>query len=327
MNTNCTKWPFEPDLSIIIPIFNIQDWVAQCIESAQRQTGLSLEIICVLDGPEDDSAKIVLDSARTDSRIRVLAQENIGLSGARNAGASIAKGRYVVFLDGDDYWRIDAIKTVVDYADKNSLDVLLFDAEPERESGVQDSVWSSYAEYYKRSAEYERATTGIELIAAMRERWDYLPAAWLYIVRRSFMLSSKVHFLSGFMHEDNPFTFALLLRARRAAHINVALYARRLRPGSIMTSSGTLRSVAGMLFSYGDMVKQLYEVPVMEPYAKPIASIASSLMEQAAKKAVTLSNEDLVKLELQFEDAGAVVAYSNFRLIRDGLVVRRHSGP
>ena len=90
-------------VSIIIPVYNVENYLPKCLESVLGQTYADLEIICVDDGTPDRSAAVILSYAEKDRRINLISQENQGLSGARNTGIRSATGKYIIFLDGDDW--------------------------------------------------------------------------------------------------------------------------------------------------------------------------------------------------------------------------------
>lgn len=125
-------------VSIIIPIYNVEEFLPKCLESVIGQTYADLEIICVDDGTPDKSAAVILSYAEKDGRIKLISQQNQGLSGARNTGISAATGEYIVFLDGDDWLDCEAVAAAVEAAEKNSADVVM---------------WSYVREFPERSAE------------------------------------------------------------------------------------------------------------------------------------------------------------------------------
>ena len=112
------------DISIIMPVYNTELYLAQSIESVINQTNVSLELICIDDGSEDDSLNILRKYENLYPQIRVVVQPHSGLSIARNTGIHLAKGRYIYFMDSDDYLEDKAISYMVEMCDKNSLDVL-----------------------------------------------------------------------------------------------------------------------------------------------------------------------------------------------------------
>ena len=100
----------EPLLSIIVPAFNIENYISRCLENLINQKYKNIEIIVVNDGSKDKTGKIIDSYVQKDSRIKVIHKKNGGLSDARNAGINIAKGKYISFVDGDDYIANDMIE-------------------------------------------------------------------------------------------------------------------------------------------------------------------------------------------------------------------------
>ena len=119
MMKECSK----PLVSIIVPVYQVKNYVGECVESLLRQTYTNLEILLVDDGSTDGSGAICDEYARGDNRIRVIHQENQGLSSARNTGLDQAKGEYVAFVDSDDAVRLDYIETLYDLADRYQADI------------------------------------------------------------------------------------------------------------------------------------------------------------------------------------------------------------
>lgn len=112
-------------ISIIVPIYNVELYLEKCIESIINQTYKNLEIILVDDGSTDSCGKICDEYAKKDNRIKVIHKINGGLSDARNKGMEIAKGKYIGFVDGDDYVASDMYETLYKFSVKNSLDVAM----------------------------------------------------------------------------------------------------------------------------------------------------------------------------------------------------------
>ena len=93
----------EPKFSIIIPVYNVENYLSECLDSVIKQTIMDLEIICVNDGTKDHSREILEEYQKQDARIQIIDKVNGGLSSARNAGLAAATGEYILFLDSDDY--------------------------------------------------------------------------------------------------------------------------------------------------------------------------------------------------------------------------------
>lgn len=239
-----------PDVSVIVPVHNAEEYLALCLDSVLMHGDVALEIICVNDGSTDGSLAILERYAEAFDCITVIDQPNAGLSGARNTGLAAATGTYVCFLDSDDWWEPVDVAALIRTAREQDLDVLTYDAESFRDPGVSTEQWNVYATYYQRSREYSEPVTGARLLTEFRKNNDYRVSACLYFVRLDLIRARGLEFSLGMMHEDNPFTFQVLLYAGRAAHTRARLYGRRVRPGSMMTAGSIERSTSGYVRSY-----------------------------------------------------------------------------
>ena len=112
-------------VSIIVPVYNVEKYIERCVKSLIAQEHNNIEIILVDDGTKDNSGKIIDSLAVTDSRIKVIHKTNGGVSSARNAGLEIAKGDYVVFVDGDDYVDSDYVSYFLKLAVENGCDIAM----------------------------------------------------------------------------------------------------------------------------------------------------------------------------------------------------------
>ncbi|QFG53738.1 glycosyltransferase family 2 protein [Chryseobacterium sp.] len=113
----------NPLISVIVPVYNVEKYLPNCINSVLNQSYSNWELILVNDGSPDASAQICNEFAAKDSRIRILNKENGGVASARNSGFNLSKGIFVSFLDGDDYWHHDYLKTLLDLVQKNNADI------------------------------------------------------------------------------------------------------------------------------------------------------------------------------------------------------------
>lgn len=112
-----------PKVSVIVPIYNVEKYLAKCLNSLINQTLKEIEIICVNDGSTDNSLKILENFEKNDSRIKVVSQQNMGLSGARNTGLNIATGEYIGFVDSDDWVDLEFFEKLYNVAKENSADI------------------------------------------------------------------------------------------------------------------------------------------------------------------------------------------------------------
>lgn len=278
----------QPDLSVVIPVYNTEAFLPECLASVRAQTGVDVQIVCVDDGSTDGSGDVLDAAAAADSRVLVIRQANGGLSAARNAGLAAATGRYLCFLDSDDYWLADVASDLIARADAAELDVLLFDASSFRDPGVDDRFWASLATYYTRTRSYDDVVPGPDLLAALKAEEEYRASACLYLARRDWLRGLGLEFHPGIAHEDNVFTFALLLNARRAAHTRTAVYGRRVRPGSIMTTSAREASARGYFISSYQMLRLVAGKTYSDPVAAQLGAIIYSMFQQSKANFVRL---------------------------------------
>ena len=115
-------------VSIIVPVYQVKEYVGECVESLRAQTYTNLEILLVDDGSTDGSGEICDEYVRSDNRIRVIHQKNRGLSAARNTGLDQAAGEYVAFVDSDDVVLPDFIETLYDLSGRYQADIAACDA-------------------------------------------------------------------------------------------------------------------------------------------------------------------------------------------------------
>ncbi|MGX1934360.1 glycosyltransferase [Microbacterium resistens] len=283
----------NPDVSVVIPVYNSAAWLQDCIVSVLSQGGITLEVICIDDGSTDDSGRILRQIADKDRRVEILDQENSGQSVARNRGLERASGRYVIYLDSDDLWQDDALAALVSRADAEELDLLLFDSFAFLDGAVSDATWERYATYYQRSQEYREVRSGFQMLADMRSRRDYRPHVGLYLARTEFVRRAGTRFVPGIVHQDNPYTFSLLLHATRVAHVKSDFYARRIRPGSTITGLDDLRSAKGYFLSYVAMMRELGSAELPPEVSDSVADVVHGVFQGAQKKVAFLSAEDV----------------------------------
>ena len=115
-----------PKISIILPVYNVQEYLKQSLDSLVQQTFSDIEIICVNDGSTDDSLSILKAYEKKDSRIKLINQSNLGVAEARNNAIKISKGKYLMFTDGDDWLEINACETLLEIMEKHKPDVVMY---------------------------------------------------------------------------------------------------------------------------------------------------------------------------------------------------------
>ncbi|MBQ7345852.1 MAG: glycosyltransferase family 2 protein [Oscillospiraceae bacterium] len=213
-------------VSIIVPIYNVEDYLPRCVDSILRQTYSDLEIILVDDGSPDSCGAICDAYAKKDSRIRVIHKPNGGLSDARNAGLDIATGDYVYFVDSDDWIADDAITSLMMRMD-DTVDIVMGSSVDVRE--VDGKILeTAYSIPLGSLREMDR-------LEAMKD--DLLGgwAAWNKLYKR--MLFQTIRFPVGKINEDEAILLHILDLCDRVIQVGHPTYYYFLRPNSITTSS------------------------------------------------------------------------------------------
>lgn len=216
-------------ISIIIPIYKVEEYLDACITSVVDQTYTNLEIILVDDGSPDKCPGMCDEWAKKDSRIRVIHKPNGGLSDARNAGIDIATGDYIAFVDSDDYIKPDMLEKLYVAIRKENADIAA--------CGILNCKGSNQTAWGCR----DFAGTSEQILTLLYEDAAYPVAAWNKLYRRSCW--RNLCFPVGKTCEDAFTTYQLVHDAKRIVMIPEALYCYRIRPGSIMTSSFSLKKM------------------------------------------------------------------------------------
>jgi len=242
-------------ISIIIPVYNVEKYLRECVESALKQTYQNIEIILVDDGSTDGSSQICDEYVGLDPRIRVVHQENRGPSGARNTGIKMANGDYVYFLDSDDYIAENTIMELYNKAQENDLDVVLFDGVVIDENGKLIET----DRYYIRTGRYPRVYDGKTIFSEMTGNSDFRSGVPFLFIKKACLEHYHLRFYEGILHEDELFTFLLLMHCRRVTHLAIPLYYRRRRKGSIMTPPANERRFVSLKCILEEMIKYYAE--------------------------------------------------------------------
>ncbi|MCD7880275.1 MAG: glycosyltransferase [Clostridiales bacterium] len=260
-----------PLVSVVIPVYNTGEYLKDRVGSVQNQTIRSVEIICVNDGFCDDSLEYLRKMAETDPRIVVISQKNSGPFCARNHGLSVAGGRYVYFLDGDDYIATDALERMAALAEEKNLDVLLFDADVfYDDSGMSESESVSCRrlipkDNYVRKYNMNQVFSGTEYLSATIKCGEYRACVPMEFMRREYLVSNGIQYYNGILHEDQSYAFEVLAKADRVMQIPERFYFRRVHPDSIMTSKPGFANIYGYFTGHREMLRVMDEVTVLNP--------------------------------------------------------------
>lgn len=221
-------------ISVIIPVYNVEDYLAQCLDSICNQSFKDVEIICVNDGSTDASLDILNQYALKDNRISIIDQHNQGLAASRNNGLEKAKGDYVYFIDSDDYLELDALQRLHDNIISNDSDMVLFkfqtvdDYHNVHNRGVEFKIDKIFGD-----VDYDEFTFTYKDVK--RHVMNSAFSACLKLYKRDFIDGAS--FPVGLNFEDVPVHVKLMLEARRLSFVPESFYNYRSNPDSILNSS------------------------------------------------------------------------------------------
>lgn len=228
----------SPLLSIVMPVYNVAPYLPHCLESLAALTPPADEIIVVDDGSTDDCPTILAEFAPRLPQMRVIRQENGGLSAARNTGLDAARGKYLAFVDSDDFVSPDAYAEALRVAEDEQLDMVLLNANYHFEGREQD-----YAIYA------DAAVTGLipgrEWLRQRFRAGRLLHMVWMHLYRRDFIEVNHFRFIPRLIHEDVIWTTRALLAARRVRYTgHIAVHYRiPLRSFSVEQTQTRLQAI------------------------------------------------------------------------------------
>lgn len=201
-----------PLVSVIVPVYNVEDYVEKCINSITKQSYNNLEIILVNDGSTDNSQKICINHQKNDSRIIVINKKNGGLSDARNTGIDIAKGDYLAFVDSDDYIHSDMIKTMISSSILEQSDIVIcghFSVNKDEISEIRND-----GEKYSYNSK--------EALIKILIDEEINSFAWDKIYKKE--LFKGLRYPLGRIFEDTAFTYKLFEKANKITQLNNSYY-------------------------------------------------------------------------------------------------------
>ncbi len=244
---------FNPKVSVIIPIYNVEKYLADCLDSVINQSLNELEIICVDDCSTDSSLNILYSYAQKDTRIFILKNKNNrGQSYSRNKGLKKATGKYIYFLDSDDMIVRNTMELLYQTAESNITDVIFFDGTLIYEN---DSLANKYVgKVVDRKGIYEGVYKGHELFTRLIENDEWSPSPPRQFFSREHLKKHRLTYYEGIVHEDVLFTFASALMADRVTCIKDKLFIRRYRENSTMTSAISQKNFDGHFICYCEML-------------------------------------------------------------------------
>ena len=240
----------EIKVSVIVPVYNVEQYLEECVDSLIGQTLEEIEILLIDDGSTDSSGEICDRYAKEYENIRVIHKENEGQGKARNVGLLYVQGKYVYYMDSDDLLEKDSLRFLYDEAEKKQLDVILFSAEC-----FSDEIDIKFdPTEYQRTQFLNEVMSGEVLFGKIFPVNEYYCSIPMRFYRRKYLTDHKFEFPLDIIHEDELFGFFSLIRAAKAECMSQQFYKRRFRKGSTMTGKKAYRSAMGYVYTWKELM-------------------------------------------------------------------------
>lgn len=283
----------EPLISVILPVYKVEKYLSNCIESVLRQSYTNWELIIVDDGSPDRCPQICDEYAIRDDRIRVIHKANGGLSSARNAGLDVFRGDYVTFLDSDDFWHRDYLKTLLGLCEDHNADIAQCGFVRGEEMVFPEIKMPHDVKVYDNHSIFTQYATKIVVWAKLYKRY----------------ILDGITMPEGLINEDDWTTWKLYYRAQKIAVTDEALYYYTVNPESIMAQSKKKPN-----FSYIDAYKERINFFIN---TKEEDLEHCSRMQLCKSMVLSYSNPHLSKDERQmvkcrFDESYAIVVGSKY---------------
>lgn len=230
--------------SFIVPVYNTEKYLKKCLDSLVNQTYKDFEIIVVNDGSTDKSSSIISKYQKKYKNIIVIDKENEGLSMARNRGVQKSSGKYIIFVDSDDYVSNKLLEEVDKKIDDS--DILRF------QIATEDEEYTKINEYHEESFESMCGYDAFKYLSS----YHFVEPAWCYVIRKNYYIENKFSFKKGVYHEDFGLIPYVIYKARKVKSIDFIGYYYIQRNGSIMNNNDykkTVKKAFDMLEQYKTM--------------------------------------------------------------------------
>lgn len=246
----------KPFFSIIIPVYKVEQYLNECVDSILNQSFLDYEIILVDDGSPDKCPEICDQYAEIDERIHVIHKKNGGLSSSRNRGTEAARGDYIIYVDSDDYWNNNGAleDLAIKIKELKSVDVLVF-------NNVEYSCLTGRSIVRNRVYDVSlmENSSKEDVLRYIFENKLFPGAAWVTVTRREFLVKNNIFFIEGIKAEDIDWLLNVFLNAEKFSAVNNAFYVYRKYRGGSITGTADKKSVEDILYTLEIWTKRLEE--------------------------------------------------------------------
>lgn len=293
----------DPQISVIVPVYNVEPYLHKCINSIINQTHKDFELILIDDGSPDSCGLICEDYAKRDRRIKVIHKENGGLSSARNSGIEVAKGKYIAFIDGDDYVHPNMLEVMYNTAEQHSSDMVVCDFVKVNEN---DDYEINSSKSIKKIQHFTNIRALMQLFS--NDHDDYITGAgnnvkwvvvWNKLYKRELFIYDR--FYEGHICEDEFIIHKLLYSCRKVTYISCEFYFYVQRTDSIINSSYSIKRFDKVkaLQDRADFFNQIDQQYLHEKAIKSYVDVFFWNYYKAKNELINV-NSQLLKLRKEF---------------------------
>jgi len=243
----------NPFFSIIVPAYNVEPYILECLESIKKQTFENFEVIVVNDGSTDDTEKLIKSFISADRRFALFSQENKGLSQTRNYSLTQARGYFVLFVDSDDAVVPNYLEFIEHQSRINKAEMIHFGADI-----IDENVDTFYEKKNKYHRKLDNSDQNLQL--NLLENHNFMSSVCLYAISRKYIKKHSLYFEAKIIHEDEIYTLKAIAKTKKHSIIRKVLYLRRIRVNSIMTAPASQNNVDSMVITTvkaSDLFKEL----------------------------------------------------------------------
>lgn len=312
----------KPLVSIIIPIYNVEKYIDDCLKSVVNQTFRNIEIILVNDGTKDNSMQIVKRYAESDGRIKVINKINGGLSSARNAGLDIAKGDYIVFVDSDDFIENNMIEEMYNTAYNNNSDIIMCG---------YNRVNTDFVYKVKPPIDCNIKYNKVDIYNIITNSQNYITwFVWRNMYKSDLLNNNKIRFNESVkIGEDSCFNLEAFLSSNSIMCIDKELYNYRNNPNSLTQKKYQTNLEEILIIQYNEKIK-IYKTHNMNKNAfvnldlsfithslnSIISNIYNGTSNNKLKELKKIRNIDIVKTSLNNITLSEIIKSKNAKGIK-----------
>ena len=286
-------------VSLIIPVYNVAPYLAQCLDSILAQTMPDIELICINDGSTDESGAILQGYAAKDGRIKIINQKNQGVSAARNAGLKAVRADYVMFVDSDDYMAPDMVEKLYQTMIEKNPDVVICSAkcvnQLPKDADSEVVRWQSWLQPW--FDEYAKKTGVYDVSKNIKD--EFISVVWNKLYKASIIKDYQIEFPLHLIEEDEYWLWAYMLHCKKYAFVDERLYFYVQRSGSIMTTRNGNEKVLDILEIEHLIFKLVQKYENIDDYREILADWYVKTVEEILEYRPP---KDLTALWKKFED-------------------------